>query len=335
MKKELPVSIICADAGTRYCPCFLASVGECLTCAHLQDKDLCDCAWPGLCVFQHFQWEGGVPRPGREETRSHVLKVTRFNETHACFTFSLPEAMALELAQPGSMVFARAIHEPSRFDVPLTIFDTDQSSATVILEVVGPKTRALESWVTRPGNLGDIWVRGPYFNGIFGGRHLKALHSSRALMVLRGTGQATALAVAREMVRHLNTVWALLDCGPLLTNPAAPGLEALGVEVFPVNIRSDEGQDTLRLCLTKLQPSLVFSGGADGQHYRIEQVLKSLNLNATLTGSNNSVMVCAEGTCGACITRLRNGTQFRACKGSAPVGEVLLNTSLLRHSELE
>ncbi|MEW6081423.1 MAG: hypothetical protein AB1576_06540 [Bacillota bacterium] len=329
MKKEPPVSLPCADAGTRYCPCFLALVGECLTCTHLQGFDLCDCSWPGLCVLQHFQWESGVPRPGREEVRSRIIDVRRLSDTHVSFTFSVPSSVTPELAQPGAMVFARAIHEPSRFDVPLTIYDTGEDSATVVLEVVGPKTRSLASWVQRPGNLGDVWVRGPYFNGVFGGRYLKALHSSRALLVLRGTGQATSLSVAREMVRHRNLLWALLDPGPLEHNLAEEALRELGVQVFDIDLRTKTGEEFLASCLERFQPALVFSGGADGQHYRLERLMEARNLRATLTGSNNCIMVCAEGTCGACITRLRSGGKFRACKGDAPVNDVFLDTSLL------
>jgi len=63
---------------------------------------------------------------------------------------------------------------------------------------------------------------------------------------------------------------------------------------------------------------LVVSCGSDLQHRWLLGLRRSL-VDASggpveYVAGNNSLIVCAEGVCGACVGRLPNGKRFRGCK---------------------
>lgn len=52
----------CVDAGSAYCPCQLAELGQCIECSLLRGEDECRCHWAGSCIWSHSQWGRGKIR---------------------------------------------------------------------------------------------------------------------------------------------------------------------------------------------------------------------------------------------------------------------------------
>ncbi len=103
----------CIDAGTDYCPCYLAELNECIVCPQLQGKNFCDCNWRGVCIFQEFVWGGYKAKATRSTIFSKVLKKEKINEEVIILTLKVPNKMARDLNEPGSFVFLRGISSPS------------------------------------------------------------------------------------------------------------------------------------------------------------------------------------------------------------------------------
>ena len=49
----------CVDAGSAYCPCQLAELGQCIECSLLRGEGECRCHWAGSCILSHSQWGRG------------------------------------------------------------------------------------------------------------------------------------------------------------------------------------------------------------------------------------------------------------------------------------
>lgn len=327
----------CADAGSEFCPCYLGVSGECLVCNQMHAQATCDCDWAGVCVYDHFSRSLRKEAKPRQERRAKVLWAEKLNADHLLFAVELPPSFTAQLRLPGSFVFAKPVDRPFSFYLPLGVLKADHRSSTFLLKTVGPKSKALSSSLLDDGtgksedSPTELDIKGPHWNGVFGLKTIRSLKMSNALMVLRGIGQALAIGVALELLRHGNSVRAIIDPAEVGQDLVGDDLEAMGCKVSRAEIRTSQGLAALASVLLSEQPACVFSGGPDGQHYRIEKLLGLLGLsgNTALTGSNNSIMVCGEGTCGACFRRVRssNPSKLKACKGNVGLSDIVPDTS--------
>jgi hypothetical protein len=74
-------AVDCVDAGTDYCPCYLAETNNCLICSQLQGKVFCDCInWKGVCIYQEFVWNGNKMKEPRENVPVSILEKRFINE---------------------------------------------------------------------------------------------------------------------------------------------------------------------------------------------------------------------------------------------------------------
>ena len=70
----------CIDAGSEYCPCKLAEMGECILCSQMHGECFCDCLnWKGVCIYQEFSNNGMKAKEGREKYSSRILDYSNFN----------------------------------------------------------------------------------------------------------------------------------------------------------------------------------------------------------------------------------------------------------------
>ena len=63
----------CIDAGSEYCPCYLAETDDCIICSHLQGKEFCDCNWNGVCVYQDFCWLNEKKKDIRKTIEAQIV----------------------------------------------------------------------------------------------------------------------------------------------------------------------------------------------------------------------------------------------------------------------
>ncbi len=67
-------SAICFDAGSKYCPCELAVLGQCVTCSQLRGEDSRVRLERPLPIYSQFAFNGRRAVPGRASHRAPVIR---------------------------------------------------------------------------------------------------------------------------------------------------------------------------------------------------------------------------------------------------------------------
>ncbi|NPV71667.1 MAG: hypothetical protein HPY55_13660 [Firmicutes bacterium] len=311
---------VCSDAGSQFCPCVLADLGECITCSLLRGEALCDCAWSGVCVYSEYLWAGKRPLPPRPEYEMAIKDVFRSGRL-TVFTLGVPRNLVNELSEPGAFLFLRPPGTRQCFNAPISVMDVDWESARFAVQVMGPKTKALDR------SRDFLLARGPYWNGVLGSQRLRRLRNSHALVVARGIGQGPAVHVASYLLRKNNRVTAALASGDLVDGVfAKPDMRRLGV---PVVESPGAGPDQVKTLVGLIREGgfdLVHSSGPDSQHRALLAAIREAGSGAKLTASNNSVMCCGDGVCGGCGISTKSSLWTRACKAAVNPEDVAFST---------
>ncbi len=305
----------CFDAGSRYCPCELAVLGQCVACSLLRGEDTCRCGWSGVCVSSQFIFNGSKATLGRT---SHRVSLIEREEpllsagTPKAFFMSLavPREVAMWSVFPGSFVLVRPEGTPERWNVPLCVTAVKESSLEVMMEVQGPKTTAID----RKASSGSLLaLTGPFWSGIPGMEHLRRFGAGSVLAVAKGVGQATVLQVA-EYIRHRGgRLEALIGPGPLGSTFAVEPLVETGASVEIMPREKDHNLGRIAEELSSGHHELLLSCGSDDQHRGLIDLLRKMEAPPRFAWSSNLTMTCAEGICGSCLVQ-----GFRGCKAHIP-----------------
>lgn len=300
----------CIDAGSEYCPCFLAETNECITCSHLQGKQFCDCNWRGVCIYQEYVWSGYKSKGTRKSYKARMIDKREISPNALILRLMVTRTLARELDNPGSYVFLREDDKPGFFDAPMSVMmvDKERNEIYVAVQIKGAKTKVLENIEK------EVIVRGPYWNGILGQRYLKCMQGGNCLVVARGIGQAPAAEVVRTLYRHNNNVKILIDPGKIGEVFIKDFIGDARCEIEELNIISKQGLTIINKYLKNEKYDLVFSGGSDKQHLYILREIDEIGTNPFLVVTNNSQICCGEGICGSCSTRIESGVRVKACK---------------------
>ncbi len=308
----------CIDAGTEYCPCFLAETGDCIMCSQLQGREFCDCQnWKGVCIYQEYVWNGSKIKEQRKDHLCRIISKRQITEGVVLCRIKVSTTLARELNQPGAYVFLRNVNEPGYFDTPMSVMAADGREGTIdiVIHTKGTKTKALVF------NSGEFYLRGPYWNGILGLKYIKGLRNSRVLLIARGVGQSPVVNVARKLLAAGNEAIIILDKGRLGINIAEEYLREMPCEIVNkqvLDLNSLEiPKDTVEYIqevAAKRQISLIYSGGTEKLHEGIVKIIDSLEGNIMFACSNNAKFCCGEGICGSCQIRLQDGSRIRTCK---------------------
>lgn len=309
----------CIDAGSEYCPCFLAEANECITCSHLQGKEFCDCNWRGVCIYQEYVWAGNRKKGVRSSYPAVVEAKKDVSQNTFVYRLRVTKTLARQLDNPGAYVFMRDKEKPSFFDVPMSVMAVDavKGEIQVALQVQGAKTKAL----AEPEK--GIIVRGPYWNGILGQRYLKSVKNGNCLVISRGIGQAPAAMVAGYLIRGGNRVRVIVDPGKVGVVFISDLIKDLPCEVEELDLNSKQGIKVVNRYLKNENHDLVFSGGSDKQHLHIIQEIDRLEQKPFIVVTNNNEICCGEGICGSCSTRIDSGVRVKACKVQLDVRRVI------------
>ena len=294
-------SAYCFDAGSRFCPCELASLGECVACSLLRGEDQCRCGWSGVCVYQEFLRSGKAIPPRRKESQVPVLARTDIQCSADRRAFLLevavPDDMANWCSFPGSFVLLRPKGSPDRFNVPVSVMDARDGRLKVAIEVRGPKTVALEQSCLEGR---QVTVVGPYWSGLQGER-LSKHRGDKVLGFAKGIGQAPLVHAARYVVTGGGYFKALIGPGDLGAVFSEELLieEGASVEVLPK--AKDHNVAALYSELCRGGYGLLMSAGSDKQHRSLSDLISSLEAPPAFAWTSNLTVVCAEGICGACL----------------------------------
>lgn len=192
---------ICADVGTRNCPCPLAETGDCLVCSRLSGARECSCRWAGVCVYNEYMQNGSMVRTKRKARSTGILQRLRQGDDLLMLQLRVPRGFALEASRPGSFLFLKPPGAPEMTSVPVSVMaaDVEHESLWVILKIISAKTKALAACED------FLEMRGIYRSGLLGkgAAGMLNLHDpgisvrKRWLILTKGVGFAPAVNLIR------------------------------------------------------------------------------------------------------------------------------------------
>lgn len=314
-------TIDCIDAGSEFCPCHLAESGECILCSQLQGNHFCDCLnWKGVCIYQEFYDNGNKAKEQRKTYTCKVSEKILYPDDILLIKFEAPHKLVIDLARPGSFIFVRS-EENVYFDVPISILESDIETniISIMIEVRGIKTKQLLN--IKAG--GNITIRGPYWNGVFGLKNIGKQKNNETLVIARGIGMAPMMPVIEKLIENGNSVTLLLDKQPFKDIYVSEWLDKLNIVPQEMNLiekgqLSPEGKVAIKSIVKYNNISLIHIAGADILTYSIIDFLDSLERqDIDLSCCNNFKMCCGEGVCGSCTARFSGHRVKRFCKVQA------------------
>ncbi len=314
-------TIDCIDAGSEFCPCHLAESGECILCSQLQGSHFCDCLnWKGVCIYQEFHDNGNKAKEQRKTYTCKVSEKILYPDDILLIKFEAPHKLVIDLARPGSFIFVRS-EENVYFDVPISILESDIETniISIMIEVRGIKTKQLLN--IKAG--GNITIRGPYWNGVFGLKNIGKQKNNETLVIARGIGMAPMMPVIEKLIENGNSVTLLLDKQPFKDIYVSEWLDKLNIVPQEMNLiekgqLSPEGKVAIKSIVKYNNISLIHIAGADILTYSIIDFLDSLERqDIDLSCCNNFKMCCGEGVCGSCTARFSGHRVKRFCKVQA------------------
>ena len=314
-------TIDCIDAGTEYCPCHLAESGECILCSQLQGSHFCDCLnWNGVCIYQELYNNGNKAKEQRKAYTCKVSEKVLYDNEVLLIKFKAPHKLVIDLSKPGSFIFIRT-EENIYFDVPISILDSniDTNIISVMIEIRGVKTKQLLNIESG----GEITIRGPYWNGVFGLKNIRKQKNNNILVIARGIGMAPMVPVIKKLVQNDNKVTVIVDKQPFNDVYVSEWLDKLNIVPQEMNLiekgkLSPEAKVAIKSIIGYNNISLIHIAGADILTYDVIEYLDYLDRqDIDLSCCNNFKMCCGEGVCGACTARFSGHRVKRFCKVQA------------------
>ena len=297
----------CVDAGSEYCPCILAENLECISCSLLQGKDTCDCScsWNGVCILNEFNFNNKKVNKERKTYEGHVTQINSLNSNVFMLKIKTKRELVKNLNRSGSYVFIRGVGKENKFDVPMSVLDIEGDEYFYIAyKNKGIKTKSLEG-------VKDLYIKGPYWNGIQGINYLKVVKNSNCLVIARGIGQSSIVLPIREMIRNSNKVFLFLDNG---NENLEYVLDFLKEDLNIVKGDLYEDINKIKELIIENKIKLLFTSGSDLVHKHIIKAIRDIDENMYYMSSNNNTICCGEGICGSCIRRLETGEKVKMCK---------------------
>ena len=287
----------------------------------MQGSHFCDCLnWKGVCIYQELHDNGNKAKEQRKTYTCKVCEKVLYPDDVLLIKFEAPHKLVIDLARPGSFIFIRS-EENVYFDVPISILESDIETniISIMIEIRGIKTKQLLN-IDAGGN---ITIRGPYWNGVFGLKNIRKQKNNEALVIARGIGMAPMMPVISRLVENGNTVTLILDKQPFNDIYVSEWLDKLNIVAQEMNLiekgeLSPEGKVAIKSIVKYNNISLIHIAGADILTYSVIDFLDSLDRkDIDLSCCNNFKMCCGEGVCGSCTARFSGHRVKRFCKVQA------------------
>ena len=295
---------LCADYGSRFCPCILAVTGGCVVCSQVNGKAFCDCkASGGICIKQELLRNGGKAKPGRLTYECEVISVIHYDGL-VFLRVKVPISLEREVKRPGGFVFVRRKDAASWYDVPISVQFEEMMVGSIGMTLLfrGVKTNQFKDLAE-----GDtLLLRGPFNNGLLGLQHLEAQQSSRCLILTKGIGLLPSVSAVDE--------------GNFSPSILKFQLDLFELPFKPLTLLDDDGE--LSTPAKHVIRRFVADGGSlihvGASEYVIHQVAAYLhyigNRHVKLSACNNARMCCGEGVCGACTETTADKRVIHHCK---------------------
>lgn len=165
-----------------------------------------------------------------------------------------------------------------------------------MIEIRGIKTKKLLD--IKEG--GEITIRGPYWNGVFGLKNLDKQVNNNVLVIARGIGMAPMMPVIRKLSLNNNNINLILDKAPYTDNYVQEYLSEYDVNVIEESVL-DKGQLTdevkvlIKSYIKDKNVNYIHIAGADILTVKIIDYLDKIQgEDIKLSCCNNIKMCCGE-----------------------------------------
>ncbi|RDY24761.1 sulfide/dihydroorotate dehydrogenase-like FAD/NAD-binding protein [Romboutsia maritimum] len=306
----------CADAGSKYCPCHLAYSGDCIKCSLLRGKKTCDCVWQGVCIYSEVQHNKNLSICERQEHLCKIAQVKKIEEDLFFIKIQVPKNIVGELKSPGAYVLLKSKDKNSDiFNAPISVMDvnTQESYIEVVIKSMGIKTKSII-------NFDEVWVKGPYYNGVFGTRGLNNTNQENCLVILNGLSQVSAINIIKKLLENKNKVEVIFNSQSIILEEVKNKIQQMGINISIVNVFEDK--NFISDYLSRNNVKFVYSGGCNNFNKIIMNIVDEVSEDIKLSISNNNLICCGEGICGACTVRI-NGEKMKSCKSQIDSREFL------------
>ncbi|SHH06601.1 sulfide/dihydroorotate dehydrogenase-like FAD/NAD-binding protein [Tepidibacter thalassicus] len=299
-------SNVCVDAGSIYCPCHLAETKDCIVCSHLGGDEFCDCNWQGVCIYQNFIKNNERINELRKDVLCNIKSKIEIRENIYLLEIEIPKGLATELIHPGSYILLRGENrKEEKFNSPISVMSVnlDDNILSIIIEGIGPKTKDLLKNK-------KIYIKGPYANGIFGLKYLKKIRDKKVILVTRGLSAVTLINVCNQLLKNNNELEIFIDKNGKRILIVEKMLKNYNVKINCIDFNKELFLIKENL---KKEVGLVFSAGSNFFNKNIMNLVDEVDKNIPLAITNNNLICCGEGICGACIVNIK-GEKIRTCK---------------------
>ncbi|OPJ57254.1 sulfide/dihydroorotate dehydrogenase-like FAD/NAD-binding protein [Alkalithermobacter paradoxus] len=298
---------VCVDAGSEYCPCYLAETKDCILCSHLKGDKVCDCLWQGVCIYNKFIKNNEKAMEFKKDILVDIKDCYEILDNVYLLELNIPKELGEELINPGSYVFLRGGEKvEEKFNIPISVTDVDlkQNILKVVVAIRGPKTKEIL-------RSKKIYIRAPYKNGIFGLKYLKMLQDSKALLLSAGIAQVTLIKIIKQLLKNNNEVVVIIDKNKRRVEYIENYiLSNKHIKFMHLDFNTDI--ETIKNEIND-NVKLVYSGGSNTFNKKVMDIVDSIDESISLVISNNNLMCCGEGICGACAVKI-NDQVVKACK---------------------
>lgn len=298
---------LCADAGGKYCPCHLAYSGDCIKCSLIQGCRTCDCKWQGVCIYNQLQHSKNVAVNERKELLCKIVETKEIDKDTSEIKIKVPKNLIKDLCSPGAYVLLKSKDKDKEFfNTPISVMDVDLENS--ILEVViksrGVKTKSII-------NFDEVWLKAPYFNGIFGIKEIKTNYNKNCVVVLNGLSQVNSINIVRRLIENHNNVEVFINNKASVLDVVINKIIDLGVNIQSIDLYEDK--DFLIDYIRRNNVEFIYCGGSVRFSKYIMGLVDSVDEDIKLSISNNNLICCGEGICGACSMNI-NGQMVKTCK---------------------
>lgn len=319
----------CADFASEFCPCILAERGQCIVCSQRHGSDFCDCSdTASYCVMQELINNGGKAKPMRPTYKCKVQTVMHFKKSVLIVRVSGEGLDTQSFQTIGGYAFVRTDDNPF-FDVPISVMFTEVEVDTIGFVIIAKGVKTEPFARLKEGD--TIYLRGPYYNGVIGTKHIAALRNAKSMVICRGIGFLPSLHVINKLRQQGNKVEVLVDEGPFDTDLLSLLKDFFEVEVTPMSLCDKNGELTAE---AKCAISEAIANGVGIIHLGLSDYLigRCVNYISTVNDRhipvsccNNAKICCGEGICGACTVNPTAQRTVHLCKEQIDIPKFYAN----------
>ncbi len=297
----------CVDSGSKYCPCHLAYSGDCIRCNMLNINSCCNCEWQGVCVYNELMQNKDKKIIQREEYLCNIVSSKEVEEDIHLLKIKIPKELLVDLNNPGAYVLLKSKdRDKDIFNTPISVMDIDfeNSILEVVIKTVGIKTKGIIEF-------DEVYVKAPYFNGIFGLKDINNTRGKNCLIVLNGLSQVNAINVIKTLLENENRVDVFLNNQGIILEEVVEKIMDLGANLYYSDLEQEP--QFIGDYIKRNDINFVYSGAGVRFSKVIMKMIDSIDENIKLAISNNNLICCGEGICGACTVNI-NGEYVKTCK---------------------